>query len=108
MEAGVQNVPSWWIAGSGMCRMPGTSVPPGGWVGPIGWGWSLTCLCPGGQEKGHQEQEWLHLPRKTAKVRDAGTSSWLSFRSPSLLERNAELVDSVISCVPLRLYDASS
>ena len=33
MGAGVLNVPSWWIAGSGTCRMGGTSVPPGGW----GW-----------------------------------------------------------------------
>lgn len=100
MGAGVLNVPSWWIVDQGHAEWAGPLCHLEGGVGPLGWGWSLTCLCPGGQEKGHQEQEWLHLPRKTAQDGDAGASSWLSCRSPSLLERNAVSVDSVISCSP--------
>lgn len=90
----------WWIVDQGHAEWAGPLCHLEGGVGPLGWGWSLTCLCPGGQEKGHQEQEWLHLPRKTAQDGDAGASSWLSCRSPSLLERNAVSVDSVISCSP--------
>lgn len=34
-------------------------------------GQSLTCLGLGGQKEGHQEQEQLHLLRKSARVRAA-------------------------------------
>lgn len=50
-------------------------------LGPRGWRRSLTCICPGQQEEGQQEQDWLHVLRKAVLVGAAVVSSLLSFSS---------------------------
>ena len=47
-------------------------------LGPWGWERSLTCPSPGGQEKGHQEQERPHLPSEAAQSVAAPTPSCLT------------------------------